>query len=96
LSRQRRFNSVHAADQSSDYARIVGEMGAPLAVTVWSFVILAIVIAVPIWLVLKVTNRNGRNSSDTTLAERRRTASRQRWDASRALRFSGSSMDPEG
>jgi len=39
-------------------------MGAPLAVTVWSFVILAIVIAVPIWLVFKVTNRNGRNSSD--------------------------------
>jgi len=33
------FSSVHAADQSSDYARIVGEMGAPLAVTVWSFVI---------------------------------------------------------
>jgi len=31
LSRQRRFNSVHAADQSSDYARIVGEIGAPLA-----------------------------------------------------------------
>ena len=64
MSRQRRFNSVHAADQSSDYARIVGEIGAPLAVTVWSFVFLAIVIAVPIWLVLKVTNRNGRNSSD--------------------------------
>jgi len=64
LSRQRRFSSVHAADQSSDYARIVGEMGAPLAVTVWSFVILAIVIAVPIWLVFKVTNRIGRNSWD--------------------------------
>lgn len=58
------FSSVHAADHSSDYARIVGEMGVPLAVTVWSFVILAIVIAVPIWLVFKVTNRTGRDSSD--------------------------------
>ena len=57
-------SSAHAADQSSDYARIVGEMGVPLAVTVWSFVILAIVIAVPIWLVFKVTNRTARDGSD--------------------------------
>jgi hypothetical protein len=37
-------------------------MGAPLATTVWSFVILAIVIALIVWLVVTVVNRTGRGS----------------------------------
>jgi len=38
-------------------------MGVPVvATTIWSFVVLAIVIAVPVWLVLKFSNRAGRSS----------------------------------
>ena len=53
---------VQLAVTASDYDRIVGEMGVPVATTVWSFVILGIVIAVPVWLVLKFSNRAGRSS----------------------------------
>ena len=49
-----------AGPPPSGSAPIVGAM--PVATTIWSFVFLAIVIAVPVWLVLKFSNRAGRRS----------------------------------
>ena len=37
-------------------------MGVPVAATVWSFVILVLVIAVVVWFVVKIVNRTGRSS----------------------------------
>ena len=51
-----------ADDQPSDYGRIVDEMGVPVAATVWSLVILVLVIAVVVWLVVKIVNRTGQSS----------------------------------
>jgi len=39
-------------------------MGVPVAATVWSFVILVIVIAVFAWLFVKIANRTGRRSDN--------------------------------